>query len=150
MERPANEKLKELSTALGIATDAHVGQVDKAGLPYILHPISVMQSVDTIDEKIVAILHDVVEDSQYTLADLLGKGISVEVVDAIALLTHDEGVPYADYVQQIKDSKNALAIRVKRADLAHNLSPARSKNISDKHRKRYMDAEQSLMFAKGE
>ena len=104
--------------AMRLCYEAHAGQVDKSGVPYVFHPIHVAEQMDDEAGTIVALLHDVVEDTPLTLRDLRNKGYSDEVLDALALLTHDDSVPYFDYVRQIKT--NPLATKVKLADLAHN------------------------------
>jgi (p)ppGpp synthase/HD superfamily hydrolase len=107
--------------ALRIAYDAHHGQTDKTGLPYIYHPFHLAEHIGD-DETLIAtaLLHDVVEDSDFTFADLRAAGITEEVITALKLLTHNASVPYLDYVQAIRDSDNQTAVKVKLADLAHN------------------------------
>ena len=100
---------------LKIATEAHKGQVDKVGVPYINHPLTVASLVDTEEEKIVALLHDTIEDTNITEQDLIDYGFPNEIVEAVKLLTHNKNVPYMDYVAKIKD--NELARKVKIADL---------------------------------
>ncbi|WP_350454911.1 GTP pyrophosphokinase [Slackia heliotrinireducens] len=104
--------------AMRIAYDAHHGQVDRAGLPYVFHPYHLAEQMDDEDSICVALLHDVVEDTDTTLDDLRDMGFPAQVVDALALLTHDPAVPYMDYVATIKT--NPLAAKVKLADLTHN------------------------------
>jgi (p)ppGpp synthase/HD superfamily hydrolase len=101
-----------------IAYDAHHGQVDRAGLPYVFHPYHLAEQMDDEDSICVALLHDVVEDTDTTLDDLRDMGFPAQVVDALALLTHNPAVPYMDYVATIKT--NPLAAKVKLADLTHN------------------------------
>ena len=105
-----------------ICVQAHEGQVDKAGLPYLLHPSIVADHVEGELETCVALLHDVVEDTAVTLDDLRGD-MPAEVVDAVALLTHAPDVSYSDYIAAIKG--NALARAVKLQDLAHNMDIGR-------------------------
>ena len=104
--------------ALQIAVDAHRGQIDKQGLPFIHHLLRVMLAVEGSDEKQVAVLHDLLEDTAWTQADLIQAGFSQRVIDAIALLTRDESVPYSDYVVRL--AHNALAVTAKLADLNDN------------------------------
>lgn len=113
----------QLEIAILIAVEAHEGQADKGGVPYILHPLRVMHNVDTIEEKIVAVLHDVVEDTTVTTGDLLDQGINSELVDSIKLLTHEGGIPYEQYIRNLAD--DPLARAVKLADLADNSNPER-------------------------
>ena len=113
----------KLSDAISIAVEAHKNQKDKAGMPYILHPMTVMNNVDTEDEKVVAVLHDVVEDTDITLDMLISKGLSKEQAEALFLLTKPEDITYMDYI--IRLSKNHIAKRVKIEDLYHNLDFSR-------------------------
>ena len=117
--------------AMRIAFDAHSGQVDKTGMPYIFHPFHLAEQMDSEIDVCAALLHDVVEDTPATFADLLAAGISEAVIDVLRLLTHTDGVPYMDYVQQIKDSGNPHAIAVKLADLRHNSDPTRLDAIDE-------------------
>jgi (p)ppGpp synthase/HD superfamily hydrolase len=123
--------------ALRIAYDAHHGQTDKTGLPYIYHPLHLAEHIGD-DETLIAtaLLHDVVEDTDLTFDDLRSEGISEEVLAALKLLTHDESVPYMDYVQAIKNSGNSMAIAVKKADLLHNSDIWRLVEIDGKARAR--------------
>ena len=108
--------------------------MDKAGKPYILHPLQVAYNQRTEEGFIVGMLHDVVEDSHYTLYDLVKSGFSERVIEAVALLTHKKDVDYFDYVRQIKG--NELARNVKLADLAHNSDLSRLPEITEKDRAR--------------
>ena len=127
--------MNKYELALKIATEAHKGQVDKAGIPYINHPLTVASLVDTEEEKIVALLHDTIEDTNITEQDLLNYGFSNKIVKAVKLLTHNKNVPYMDYIAKIKD--NELARKVKIADLTHNSDLSRLKGITEKDKKRY-------------
>src|SRR5690606_4009556 len=105
-----------LEKAIIFATEAHAGQKDKSGQAYILHPLTVMSKMDTDTERIVAILHDVIEDTSYTLDDLQKLfHLSEEKLIAVDLLTKKEGYDYDKYIQNIKD--NPIARKVKIADL---------------------------------
>ena len=114
--------MNTIDLALRIATKAHQGQLDRDGNPVILHPLTVGLMGHTDEEKATGILHDVVEDTNYTFDDLLREGIPVGVVNALRLLTHDKGTDYFDYVQNIIDSCNPIALQVKYNDLQHNYS----------------------------
>jgi (p)ppGpp synthase/HD superfamily hydrolase len=107
-----------IGKALQIAARAHEGQFDKEGLDYILHPLRVMVAVEGEAARIVAILHDVVEDTTVTIEDLQREGFTEEVLAALRCVTHDKEEPYADYVARCKG--NAIARRVKLADLEDN------------------------------
>lgn len=116
--------------ALRLCFDAHSHQVDKSGMPYVFHPFHLAEQMDTEEAAIVALLHDVVEDTDFTLEDLTEMGYPPAVVEALALMTHDSGVPYMDYVRKI--SGNALATKVKLADLHHNSDLSRLDVVDDK------------------
>lgn len=116
--REYNLAMATLERALAIAAAAHAGQQDRQGAPYILHPLAVMQLVDDLDTKIVAILHDVVEDTNVTFEDLRQAGFAPHILAALELVTHQKGVPYADYVVAAK--ANPIARAVKLADLTDN------------------------------
>lgn len=118
--------------AYEIAESAHRGQVDKAGVEYINHPLTVAANVgENISAIIVALLHDVAEDTVLTTAELKEKiPLTDEEFHALELLTHDEKIPYLDYVAQIKS--NELARTVKAADLKHNSDLSRIKNPAPK------------------
>lgn len=120
--------------AMKIAYEAHSGQVDKAGLPYIFHPVHLAEQMKTEDTCVVALLHDVVEDTDITLEDLRKAGFTDVQLEAIAAMTHDESVEYMDYVREIK--KNEVAAAVKLADLSHNSDLSRINNPTEKDIKR--------------
>lgn len=107
-----------LDRALQIAAKAHEGQTDKEGLPYILHPLRVMAACEGLDAQIVAVLHDVVEDTSVTLEDLRDGGFSAAILKAVQCVTHHKEEPYADYV--IRCKHNPLAREAKLADLQDN------------------------------
>ncbi len=113
-----------LEKAIGVAVNAHAGQVDKMGNPYILHPLHLMMAMQTEEEMVTAVLHDVVEDTTVTLDNLKEMGFPTPILTALDLLTHDTAsTSYEDYVAAIKP--NPLARRVKLADLAHNMDTRR-------------------------
>ena len=116
--------------ALSLCFDAHKGQVDKSGLPYVFHPFHLAMEMTDELSTVVALLHDVIEDSDYTLQDLENMGFPPAVLEAISLMTHQEGVPYMEYVANIKT--NPLARVVKMADLRHNSNIARVDNPTEK------------------
>ncbi len=108
--------------ALKIAYDAHLDQMSHDGIPYIFHPYHLAEQMDDEVSCTVALLHDVIEDTDITLDDLK-KEFPLEVTDALALLTHTDGTDYFDYVRAIKS--NPIAVKVKLADLAHNSDETR-------------------------
>ena len=104
--------------ALKLCFEAHKEQTDKSGMPYVFHPFHLAEQMTTEETTIVALLHDLVEDTDYTIEDLTNMGFDKAVTDAIALMTHADDVDYMDYVRQIKE--NPIAKAVKMADLQHN------------------------------
>lgn len=125
---------KKIMQAMRIAYNAHHGQLDKEDVPYIFHPAHVAEKMTSENATIVALLHDVVEDTNLSLQDLEKEGFDSEVYEAIELLTHDEKVPYMDYIKKIKDNK--LAREVKIADLLHNSDKTRDDTNSERTKKR--------------
>lgn len=109
--------------ALKLCFEAHKDQMDKSGMPYVFHPFHLAEQMKDEESTIVALLHDVVEDTDYTLEDLGKMGFSTAVMEALALLTHEAGIPYMEYIEALKD--NRLARTVKLADLEHNSDTAR-------------------------
>jgi hypothetical protein len=118
-----------LETALQIALTAHAGQQDKAGRPYILHPLRVMGAMHTDEERAVALLHDVIEDGDWDRARLLEAWIPAEVAEAVETLTKRDGEDYAAFIDRVLG--NPLAARVKRADIEDNLQVLRLPTLSD-------------------
>lgn len=116
--------------AMVLAYEAHQGQYDKSGLPYVFHPFHLAEQVDTEEAVTAALLHDVVEDTDYTLEDLRSMGFPDTVTDALALLTHDPSVPYMEYVERLKS--NPIARSVKLADLTHNSDLSRLPVVTEK------------------
>ena len=119
-----------LELALSIAMEAHRGQFDKAGIDYIEHPLYVASQVDTEEEKAVALLHDVIEDSPFTAEELLLAGLSETVVTAVQVLSKKKRQDYQTYLENVKS--NSLARAVKLADLKHNSDLSRLETITDK------------------
>ena len=123
-----------IKKAMKIAFEAHKDQTDKSGLPYIYHPFHLAEQMETEAEICTALLHDVVEDTPITLNDLRREGFPDEVLDALALMTHDKSVPYMEYVARIRE--NPVARRVKLADLSHNSNLSRLEEVTEAARKR--------------
>ncbi|TFD59188.1 HD domain-containing protein [Cryobacterium suzukii] len=130
----SDAKPSQLHDAITLARTAHAGQVDKLGAPYIYHPLAVMQRVRGTDAKIVAVLHDVVEDTEVTLDDLRCRGFSEEIVEAVDAVTKVKGASLAESMARVKASP--LALVVKKADISHNADPYRSAQLSKETRKR--------------
>lgn len=112
-----------LDDAIQLARRAHEGQLDKAGRPYIAHPLRVMGYVKGEHERMTAVLHDVVEDTEVTLDDLSAAGCPADVLDAVAAISKHPGEPQADYLTRVM--ANPMALVVKRADIADNMSAER-------------------------
>lgn len=123
-----------LDKAIVIATNAHQGQIDKAGQPYILHPLRVMFSRTSETERICAVLHDVIEDTDITLDYLRNEGFSEDVLSALDALTRRNNESYDEFISRIVNNK--IACYVKLADLCDNMNLSRIKNPSQKDNER--------------
>ena len=127
--------------ALKLCFEAHKKQVDKSGMPYVFHPFHLAEQMQTEETTVVALLHDLVEDTDYTIEDLTSMGFDKNITDAIALMTHADDVTYMDYVRRIKN--NPIAKVVKLADLKHNSDLTRLDVVDEKALKRkekYLEA----------
>lgn len=127
--------------ALKLCFEAHKNQTDKSGMPYVFHPFYLAEQMQTEETTIVALLHDLVEDTDYTIEDLTSIGFDKNITDAIALMTHADDVAYMDYVREIKN--NPIAKAVKLADLKHNSDLTRLDSIDEKalnRREKYLKA----------
>ena len=132
--------------AMKIAFEAHKEQVDKTGVPYIYHPVHLAEQMNDEASICVALMHDVVEDTDTTFEDLEKEGFTKEIIDALKLLTHDDAVPYLEYVKAIK--QNPIATKVKLADLNHNSNLSRLDMVDEKAMERlekYKKAMEILM-----
>ena len=125
--------------AMNLAYNAHHGQFDKGGVPYIFHPIHLAEEMDDEVSTCVALLHDTVEDTAVTLEEL-AESFPREIVAAVDLLTHRDGVEYFDYIRSIR--ADPVAVKVKLADLRHNGDPKRISNQgnAEKRREKYAKA----------
>ena len=121
---------EQFQIALELAVEKHKNQTDKAGNPYILHPLHVMENVNSKEGKIVAILHDIIEDTDITENYLLKIGLSKRIVDAVVALTRSEDMDYQEYIKNL--SSNPLAKEVKLADLEHNMDLKRLPTLEEK------------------
>lgn len=121
---------EQFQIALELAVEKHKNQTDKAGNPYILHPLHVMENVNNKEGKIVAILHDIIEDTDITENYLLKIGLSKRIVDAVVALTRSEDIDYQEYIKNL--SSNPLAKEVKLADLEHNMDLKRLPTLEEK------------------
>ena len=116
--------------AMKLCFDAHRDQVDKTGIPYVFHPVHLAEQMTDELSTVCALLHDVVEDSDYTFADLEAMGFPRRVIEVLTLLTHEKGVPYMDYVRLI--AQDPVAKQVKIADLRHNSDLSRLDSVDEK------------------
>lgn len=130
-----------IETALRIATAAHDGQLDKGGQPYILHAMRVMMEVDSVDEKVVALLHDVLEDTETEPDDLVREGIKPRQLAALHALTKREGEDYDLYLRRVADNPTARVVKM--ADIEDNLDMTRLKYVGKvdmQRREKYLAA----------
>jgi (p)ppGpp synthase/HD superfamily hydrolase len=118
-----------LEKAISIAVKAHENQKDKAGMPYILHPLYIMLKMETESEKIAAVLHDVIEDTGYSLDNLKKEGFSDEIITALDCLTRRNEEDYFQYIERA--ASDSIAKKVKIADLEHNMDLKRLDDITD-------------------
>ena len=121
--------MNTLEKSLQIALKAYTGQRDKAGKTYILHPLRIMAKMATEEEMAVALLHDVIEDSDISAEDLLKEGIPQNIVDAVVLLTKTRSENYKNFIKKL--STNKLASKVKKADIEDNINVLRLDSLGD-------------------
>lgn len=141
--------MPNLEDAIALAVKAHQGQVDKAGQVYILHPLRVMFAVDDDDTaRMVAVLHDVVEDSDISFEDLRAMGYAEAVLSALDCLTRRDDESYMEFVQRAK--LNPIARQVKLADMEDNMDVRRLTQITDKDRERLNRYRNAWKFLKGD
>lgn len=127
--------------ALQLAYEAHHGQTDKTGLPYIHHPLHLAEQMPDEVTTIAALLHDTIEDTNLTIEDLQAEGFPADAIEAVRRLTHDPSVPYLDYVRGLRD--NPIAVTVKLADLTHNSDLSRLDAVTEtdlQRREKYLKA----------
>lgn len=136
-----------LERAIAIAATAHAGQRDKTGAPYILHPLRMMMRLDSIESRIVAMLHDVVEDTEWTFDALAAEGFSEAVLSALECVTKREGEEYQAFVQ--RSAANPIARQVKLMDLEDNMNILRLATVTDKDLERLRKYHQAWLALKG-
>lgn len=141
---PKKPKQFTIERAIQIAARAHAGQKDKAGSPYILHALRVMLRMKTPIEMIVAVLHDVVEDTSFTLGKLKNLGLPRRALRCLDLLTHKKSVSYEVYLQGI--ARDPLATKVKLADLRDNMDLSRIKRITRRDINRLRKYKRAVKF----
>jgi (p)ppGpp synthase/HD superfamily hydrolase len=134
--------------ALKLCFNAHKDQLDKSGVPYVFHPFHLADQMNDENTTIVALLHDIVEDTDYTLKDLREMGFNEEVLGAIELMTHGDDVPYMDYVAKIKE--NPIAKKVKLAYLRHNSDITRLDTITQKDLDRAEKYKKAILLLESE
>jgi (p)ppGpp synthase/HD superfamily hydrolase len=138
--------MSSLGKAISIAAQAHEGQVDKTGALYILHPLRVMMNMTTEQALIVAVLHDLIEDTDWTIEGLRQEGFGAEILDAVDCLTRRDGEEYQAFIKRVQ--LNPLAVTVKIADLEDNLDVSRLTEVTEADAKRlekYRNALQVLV-----
>lgn len=121
---------KKTKTAMQLCYDAHKGQTDKSGMPYVFHPFHVAEQMTDEVSTVVALLHDVLEDTPVTLAELARYGFGEDITGPLMLLTRSKGTSYFDYIRKIKNDPVARAVKL--ADLTHNSNLARLEKVSEK------------------
>lgn len=136
-----NTKLTRLASK--IAYKAHEGQTDKAGVPYIFHPIHIAEQMDSEESCVVALLHDVIEDSDITL-EILSKYFNDDIIAALRVLTKKENDDYVMYIKRVKTNK--LATKVKIKDLEHNRDLTRLDEVTAKDRKRSLKYWEAIRY----
>lgn len=144
-------KQDQLYTAIILATHSHNGQVDKAGQPYILHPLRLMSKTNDRKEQIVSLLHDILEDTKVTVHNLRTHGFDEDIIEAVVALTRLKNESYEKFIERI--SKNQLAARVKLLDLSDNMDLSRLNGVTqtdlERHSK-YGKAYLTLKLAVGD
>ena len=139
-----NALLNQLSIAEKTAQKAHEGQLDKGGNPYINHPVYVANSLQNLEHKIVALLHDVCEDSNLTVDDLLNLGFSKRISHSVSVLTRDKRASYDDYLAEIKIDTNARTVKI--ADIKHNMQISRIPEPTEDDYARLEKYEKALIY----
>ena len=131
-------------TALKLCFEAHKDQTDKSGMPYVFHPFHLAEQMTDEKTTVVALLHDVIEDTEYSLEGLKNMGFSDDILSAVAFMTHADGVPYMEYVARIKT--NPIAKAVKLADLRHNSDLSRLDVVTARDRERVEKYKKAIEF----
>ena len=140
-------RMATLERAIEIAAKAHAGQVDKAGAPYVLHPLRMMLAVRTPEARMVAVLHDVVEDAEVTLEELRAEGFPAVVLEAVEALTSREGEDYEAFIRRV--APNPIAREVKLADLRDNSDLSRIADPTERDRERVRKYQRAIRFLEG-
>jgi (p)ppGpp synthase/HD superfamily hydrolase len=142
-------KYAGLDTAIAIASAAFVGVYDKGGVPYIMHCLHVMDKVKYLgtEAMIVAVLHDLLEDTEWTPTQLVENGFNPHTVSLIELLTHEDNEPYDDYIKRA--ALNNITRAIKMEDIRHNSDPHRLKGLREKDFKRLEKYTRAFAYLKG-
>lgn len=135
---------KQTKKAIRLMFDKQKNQVDKDGIPYVFHPWHVAESMNDEKRTIVALLHDIIEDTNVTVEDLQGLGFENDVIDAIVCMTHKQDEDYFEYIKRI--GTNEIAIDVKLKDLEHNMDKTRLSVITPKYVQKYKKYEKSVEY----
>jgi (p)ppGpp synthase/HD superfamily hydrolase len=133
-----------IRAALEFATKAHKDQIRKCGEDYINHPIRVALHVDSVAQKVVALLHDTIEDTDYRMADIIDEGFSGSIIKSLEAITKRKGEKYLNYLERVNADKTASI--VKRADILDNLDLSRLPEITTKDRERCYKYRKALDF----
>ncbi len=134
--------------ALKLCYAAHRDQMDKSGMPYVFHPFHLAEQMEDEVTAAVALLHDVVEDTSYTMRDLEALGFPPQVLEAVGMMTRDPAVPYLEYAAKLKD--NPVARTVKLADLRHNSDLSRLDTVDEKALRRVEKYKQAIRILEEE
>lgn len=135
-----------LASAIKLCYEAHKNQVDKGGSPYYLHPIYVALNMESEEQKIVALLHDVIEDTEITIDDLRKKGFSEKIIEAVDAITK-KGESYEEYLKKVKDNELAKAVKIE--DIKNNMDVSRLKEITEKDIARIEKYKKALAYLLG-
>ena len=130
--------------ALRLAYQKHLGQYDKSNIPYIFHPMHVAEQMDDENSVVVALLHDVMEDTDTTEQELADLGFNEEIINALKILTKPRNMEYLEYIKEV--NKNDLAKKVKLADLKHNSDLTRLDIVTEKDLKRVIKYKQAIEY----
>ena len=135
-----------LASAIKLCYEAHKNQVDKGGSPYYMHPIYVALNMESEEQKIVALLHDVIEDTEITIDDLRKKGFSEKIIKAVDAITK-KGESYEEYLKKVKDNELAKAVKIE--DIKNNMDVSRLKEITEKDIARIEKYKKALAYLLG-
>lgn len=135
---------KNTKKALKLAFEKHYGQVDISGVPYIFHPFYIAEKMDDEDSTIVALLHDVIEDTDTSLDDLKKLNFNNNIIEALSYMTHHKNIDYFDYIKNL--SNNSLALKVKIEDIKHNMDLTRLNIITEKDKFRLEKYKKALEY----